>query len=586
MALFTASVTGDWNKGATWGNGGDVEGVDFPDEDGTDTFAINTGVVVTIPSSYLLAHSSGSFDGELVINGKLKLSANTTVNEDADGWTMGPGSTLDVNGFDWIQDGSSVDNSTTPITLVGTSASRITIMSSSTNGNILYTGTLERMWGTHNIQYVDISGCTTITLAAYQTAGQNITIKNVTFTGYNIIRCLASVALTANYTLDGIDLRDTVGATQRWDWGNAYGTDTGTRIFRNITLSNAGELRNTGLDTSTHGTTLTNLIVHNSKFLNAGLGNLYVDGWFIDDDIAVGGQHDVYLNSYKNGYYYSDLTNAHPFDGSANSIEFTDNIVECIGVDTSSGGDGIIFGSDFTGTVNILRNIWLWGSDGSVINAVGSTPSGVVNFDHNTVIVTTQAANSIIDNAPLFIKSQSADWAGTVNCRSNIAHFVGGITAPTRAAGITLQTTTADQIDNVDYNVFGLPDIWNEYNNVVITGKTYPEAGFGGSDLYVNSSFVDETRTLAKWDSSLSGAGTAINAITEMLKYNSTTFNSNYTIANAIAYVQAGFAPQNEDLKDAGHDGVTVGAIEYRAPLSYGARGLTQRMKKRRSMRW
>lgn len=564
MALFTASVTGDWNSGPTWGNVGSTPGVDFPAENGTDTFAINTGVVVTIPSDYLLAHCSGSFDGELIINGKLKLSANTTVNENADGLSANGAFTLDFNGFNLVQATGTISGSSTPIALLGTSGARGTIMSSSTNGNIVMSGTTNKMNGDHNVQYVDISGLTAIDLAQNQVTAQNITLQNVSFTGYDTITALSGVNLSANYTLDRIDLRDTVGATQRWDWGAAWGLDTGTRIFRNITMSNAGTLRNLGLSTAAHGTKLTNLIVHNSSFVNVTNGKLELDGWFTDN-IASAGQQDIgIVGTFENGYYYSDLTNAHPF-GAYIGTNFINNVVECIGVDVANGGDGIIFGG-FTGTMNVTNNIWLWGSDGSALNNLTTSSTGTVNFDHNTVVVTTQAANSGIDNFPLFIKSQSTDWGGTVNCRSNIAHFVSGITAPTVAAGIKLATVTADQIDVTDNNVFSLPDIWNEYSNVVITGKTYPEAGFGGSDLYVNSNFVDETRNLASWDASLGGPGTAANAITEMLKYNSSSFNSNYTIANAIAYVQAGFAPKETQLKDAGHDGVTIGAIELFTP--------------------
>lgn len=584
MAAFVGSVTGNWNTGAAWGNVGDVEGVDYPGS--ADTFTMNTSVSITVPSGVTSAATSGTFDGTLIINGTLNIGGNLTVNEDADGFTMGAGSSLVFSaGGSLVQDTGTVNSSSTPITILGTVDSRVTITGDGATSNISYAGTTNKMWADHNIQYTDFSGFTNIRLADNLTTGQTLTLKNVTFTGYDVITCMAGMNLAANHTIDGVDLRDTAGATQRWDWGGDYGTDTGTRVFQNITMSNAGQLRNLGLETTLHGTKITNLVVHNSEFLNAGAGKIDIDGWFIDN-IALAGQQDIAIHKATNGYYFSDAVNAHPFGAGGNSSEFTDNIVECTGVDVSNGGDGIIANSLFTGTLNVLRNIFMWGSDGTAINAVGSNPTGTVNFDHNTVVVTNTAANSITDNFPLLIKSQTADWAGTVNCRSNIAYFVSGITAPTRAAGITLATTTADQINNTDYNVFGLPDIWNEYVNVVITGKTYPGAGFGGSDFSLNPNFVDETRNLASWDASLGGAGTVANAITEMLKYNSTSFNANYTVANAIAYVQAGFAPTNVDIKDAGHDGVTVGAVEYQSPLSYGARGLVQRIKNRRWKKW
>ena len=42
---FTATVSGDWNLGATWGNPGNVLGVDYPGL-ANDVYTINAGVVV------------------------------------------------------------------------------------------------------------------------------------------------------------------------------------------------------------------------------------------------------------------------------------------------------------------------------------------------------------------------------------------------------------------------------------------------------------------------------------------------------------------------------------------------------------
>ncbi len=567
MALFTHSVTGDWNAGATWGNVGDVAGVDFPSEAGTDTFHSNSGVVLTLPSTYLLAHCSGDIDGELVIDGKLKLSGNLVINEDADGLS-GTSGTIDVVTSDIVFDASSIDNSTTPVTLTGTPANRFTIMSSSTGGNIVYSGTRNQMYGDHQLENVDISGCIDITLAYKQTTGQNVTVKNCTFTGYDNLFLVVEGNLAANYDLDGLDFRDTAGATQRWSLGAFFGTDTGTRTIANITGSNAGHIRNMGLVTATHGTKITNLIMHNTEFLNATSGRIHVDGYYIDN-IASGGQQDVALISYENGYYYSDLVNAHPFADS-NMTSFQGNVIEVTAV--GDGGDGILFGSAFVGTATIKNNIVLAGSDFTFINNIGASATGTINYYHNTNVVTTTATNNVTDNYPLMVKSQVIDWGGTLNIESNINHFRAG-TGVTRSAGIMLANTTADQIDVADYNVFSTPDVANEYVNVNITGHTYPDAGFGGSDLVIDSKFVDDSRNIASWDASLGGPGTVTNAYTELLKYNSTSFNSDYTVSNLIAFIQAGLAPQEILLKDAGHDGVTPGAVEYVSPVSVSGRG-------------
>jgi len=83
----------------------------------------------------------------------------------------------------------------------------------------------------------------------------------------------------------------------------------------------------------------------------------------------------------------------------------------------------------------------------------------------------------------------------------------------------------------------------------------------GVNDLNVNPNFVDSDRDMAKWDQSLGGPGTVANAVTEMAKKNTATFNSAYTIANLVSYVKAGFAPQNQALKNSGSDGTDRGAV-------------------------
>jgi hypothetical protein len=74
------------------------------------------------------------------------------------------------------------------------------------------------------------------------------------------------------------------------------------------------------------------------------------------------------------------------------------------------------------------------------------------------------------------------------------------------------------------------------------------------------------------------GAGTAANAIAELRKLNTSGHNSDYTVAKLLAYVKAGFVPQNTALRDAAHDGGDIGAFavqteatasEQQKPIEY-----------------
>jgi hypothetical protein len=95
-------------------------------------------------------------------------------------------------------------------------------------------------------------------------------------------------------------------------------------------------------------------------------------------------------------------------------------------------------------------------------------------------------------------------------------------------------------------------------------GYAAPMTGCPGTnDIDEDPAFVDPTRNIATWDASLGGPGTLANAVAELRKLNTPSHNANYTVAALLAWVKAGFAPTNVNLQNAGHDNVTIGAVEY-----------------------
>ncbi len=89
----------------------------------------------------------------------------------------------------------------------------------------------------------------------------------------------------------------------------------------------------------------------------------------------------------------------------------------------------------------------------------------------------------------------------------------------------------------------------------------------GAHDVDVNPQFVDAARGIRSWDTSLGGAGTSTNAITELRKINDRAgYNSNYSISALIAYVRAGYLPQNDALRRAASDNTTIGAVQMTPP--------------------
>lgn len=100
----------------------------------------------------------------------------------------------------------------------------------------------------------------------------------------------------------------------------------------------------------------------------------------------------------------------------------------------------------------------------------------------------------------------------------------------------------------------------------------------GANDIDVNPQFVDSSRNLKTWDTSLGGPGTVANAITELMKLNDSDWDSNYNFTALMTYVRDGFKVQNVQLKDAGHDSVTIGAAGYQQSIALIDRGLSRGM--------
>ncbi len=99
------------------------------------------------------------------------------------------------------------------------------------------------------------------------------------------------------------------------------------------------------------------------------------------------------------------------------------------------------------------------------------------------------------------------------------------------------------------------PDLTLTYS-ITVTG------GYATHDLSVLPNFVDSTRNVSTWDSSLGGPGTEAHAFAQLLlSYDSSPTVSSFTIDNLLAYVRAGFVPQNAALHNAGMGGVDIGAI-------------------------
>lgn len=205
-----------------------------------------------------------------------------------------------------------------------------------------------------------------------------------------------------------------------------------------------------------------------------------------------------------------------------------------------------------------LRNSSRTGSCGTPFSALGNA-NITMKFRHNTFYTGGQgcAVGETYTGRPGLI----------TEFYSNIGYDDAGT-----ARGVLLQDTgTDDTVSDLvtsahaDYNCsYGLLPGSNlkGYHHL-----EFSSGAPGAHDLNVDPQFVNSNYLIEDWDTSLGGAGTISNALTELRKKNDYSgYNTAYSTTNLIAAVKAAMRPRNQALKNAGQDGVDMGAVPVAAP--------------------
>lgn len=93
-------------------------------------------------------------------------------------------------------------------------------------------------------------------------------------------------------------------------------------------------------------------------------------------------------------------------------------------------------------------------------------------------------------------------------------------------------------------------------------GTGHPNAAYGELSLATSPQFIDPTRRVTTWDSTLGGPGTNANVFTELAKRSGFggTYNTAYNIPDLMTYTLYGFRPLNPSLRGAASDGSTIGS--------------------------
>lgn len=559
MTAYTSAATGNWSDAGSWspsgvpGDGdtavisGHTITIDENTTVGTDGGAGVAAVTVQSSGALIIGPVSVVFKGDVVnANCPVTIQAGSSI-------TFGTGAGDTTYGY---VGGTAHNQASQVLTLSGTEESPI-----SWAGGWLNDGTgpwLQgcRLAGDGNVEMEGVGSSSVSAIRTSPTGSGSFTLKNVTLTDCGRISGTYNIGATCTYILDGVTFVGGEHATDSLRVENGSGYTSGDRIIKNCVFPQ-----------QVHLYTAAGFVIgeegagnYFGATLDATAGDwISAEGNFFED------QNNLIPGSLSNSYFCDpDSTdNPHNMQPLAQASPTYDGLIfeNAAALNTSDAGDCILMpspGSVLTYTIqnSIVLPAAGGRTSGCLFSALGNA-NVRVSCNHNTWFLT---ANDPTVNVPALgtVGETFNTNAGQVTSfKSNIA------ASPTsRSAYIYRNVNGSPNDDTVDaadadYNCV--------YNMAAGSAGGGYNAGFTGSpganDLNVDPDFVDPTRNIASWDASLGGPGTVANAIAELKKRNTATYNSDYNISDLIAWVRAGFSPRNAALKNAGHDGTDIGAV-------------------------
>lgn len=401
--------------------------------------------------------------------------------------------------------------------------------------------------------FLRVGDATNDAIRTSPTGSYVFSLTDCTFDACGKIGGTYNLGATCTYILRRCNFKNGAHATDSLTIFNASGYTSGTRTLDDCVF-----------DKQVHGYQFLGFVVDDNLFcetVDCTVGAwLSADGnMFLKNDNALPG-------SLSNSYFLYDGATDNPHfmqPNPAGDCTYTGLIFEAPdAVNTSDCGDCISMvspGSVMTFTIQNCLVLPAAGgrTSGTLFSALGNANVRIA-ANHNTWYLTANDPTARFPAMGVVGETFNTNAGQVTSFKSNLACSNSARNAYMYDNINGSPNTDTVTAANANYN--------NMYNLAAgSAGKGY-DAPFTGSpganDLNVNPNFVDPTRNAAKWDLSIGGAGTEANAIVELKKRNATGYNSNYTIANLVAYVRDGFKPTNVLLRNAGHDGVTIGALE------------------------
>lgn len=577
MTAYVAQASTAWDVTTTWNPNG------IPSSG--DSVTIPAGFNVTIPSGYTasslgvtLTGSSFGSRGILTIAGTLQLYGNSNQGTWCSLLFSGTG-TLDLRGFSWLIDQTDatgvrniVQNDNTGLTRIYSSTTKGHFggADGGVAGGLLH---LENFW---------ISN-TNFRFGANYYSGQEFYLKNGCFYNCGRIDWSDYQGDGDNFTLENVHFTGSQASEDQKVWltcRSTGGTVTGTRSIKNVVFDYTGIANAIVRGRYWEPSMVVEGLYIVSAYFEGIAINCTITGLFSAKSGVVGEGGFPLTQS----YVVPNLDNPHTLQNLCENV--TDSVIENIQpIGSSDAGDHCIVSQSGSNTIRKTLLIDNWG--GVMLNALGTpAKTGTYTLEHCTLVYDVHSADygQLIRNE----NSGTFDPSSNVTIRSNLVHIRSNPSGTNDIRVFNLETAGDDQIETFDYNC--LNGVGSNLNTIyygvtsATKGAVKSQAGWGLNDkLNVPPDFIDQTRGIVKWAQQYGASdyNTAVNylvngvngydPVTHMLN---SSLKTNKSISDLITYVRAGYAPTSQNLKNAGHDGVTIGAIEWSpVPISTTRRG-------------